>query len=214
MQLWTFQGIEIYDQMMREGITYCSKPTMGDNENFMYCYRWMAQQMRERIGEPPLSNIEFPMWAWYQYHSRKKRKPTLSCWDIPQGKSVFMEIELPSEQVLLSDFSMWHSPLNFTPVKDFKRIWKKMEQQDKLAGKMLDFFDYPLELQQEIADSWTDVFDFSRRDKSDKYGLHTSKRNRSIQATFWALRPSDVVDVIFFEHEGKSIKQSKLPNDS
>ena len=53
MQLWTFQGIEIYDQMMREGITYCSKPTMGDNENFMYCYRWMAQQMRERIGEPP-----------------------------------------------------------------------------------------------------------------------------------------------------------------
>lgn len=75
MRLWTIQGIEIYEQLERDGVTYCTKPSWGVDDKFMYGYHWMAEQMRKRIGEPPIDGIEYPMWAWYQYDSAKKKKP-------------------------------------------------------------------------------------------------------------------------------------------
>lgn len=65
MRLWTIQGIEIYEQLVKEGVTYCTKPAWGDEDNFVYAYHWMAEQMRKRIGEPPIEGIEYPLWAWY-----------------------------------------------------------------------------------------------------------------------------------------------------
>ena len=72
MRLWTIQGIELYEQLVKEGVTYCTKPAWGDEENFMYAYHWMAEQMRKRIGEPPIEGIEYPLWAWFQYDSAKR----------------------------------------------------------------------------------------------------------------------------------------------
>ena len=108
MRLWTFQGIEIYEQLKREGIAYCTKPEWGDDDHFVYAYHWMANQMRKRIGEPPIKGIEYPMWAWYQYDSAKRNKPPRSPFETPEGLSVYMEIELPDIEVLLSDFNAWH----------------------------------------------------------------------------------------------------------
>ena len=65
MRLWTLQGIEIYEMLQRDGVAYCTKPSWGDEPQFMRAYHWMADQMRRRIGEPPIKGIEFPMWAWY-----------------------------------------------------------------------------------------------------------------------------------------------------
>ena len=31
MRLWTIQGIEIYEQMQKEGYAYCTKPSWGDD---------------------------------------------------------------------------------------------------------------------------------------------------------------------------------------
>ena len=67
MRLWTIQGIEIYEQLQREGVAYCTKPAWSEDEKFMKAYHWMAEQMRKRIGEPPIKEIRYPMWAWYQY---------------------------------------------------------------------------------------------------------------------------------------------------
>ncbi len=69
MRLWTIQGVEIYEQLQREGIAYCTKPSWSIDEVFMYAYNWMANQMKLRIGEPPIKEIIYPMWAWYQYDS-------------------------------------------------------------------------------------------------------------------------------------------------
>lgn len=69
MRLWTIQGIEIYDLMMEAGFAYCAKPIWGDDKEFMRAYHWMAEQMKHRIGDPPMEEIKFPIWAWYQYDS-------------------------------------------------------------------------------------------------------------------------------------------------
>ena len=208
MRLWTIQGIEIYEQMQREGIAYCTKPIMGDEPVFVHAYHWMANQMRKRIGEPPIQNIEYPLWAWYQYNSAKSNKPPKSVNDVPEGVSTYMEIEIPDKDVLLSEFSNWHAVLNECPLSNWKKIDKKTDKLDKEAGRRLTFHEYPIAIQKEIEDSWEAIFDLERRDK-DVGRKH--KSNRSIQATFWALKPENIVSVEFFEKKNDVLRQIAYP---
>lgn len=208
MRLWTIQGIEIYEQMQREGIAYCTKPIMGDEPVFVHAYHWMTNQMRKRIGEPPIQNIGYPLWAWYQYNSAKSNKPPKSVNDVPEGVSAYMEIEIPDKDVLLSEFSNWHAVLNECPLSNWKKIDKKTDKLDKEAGRRLTFHEYPIAIQKEIEDSWEAIFDLERRDK-DVGRKH--KSNRSIQATFWVLKPENIVSVEFLEKRNDVIRQIAYP---
>lgn len=204
MRLWTIQGIEIYEQLQRDGVAYCTKPAWSDDEKFMKAYNWMADEMRQRIGEPPVKEIRFPLWAWYQFNSAKSKKPPRSWLDIQEGVSAYMEIEIPDNEVLLSDFMNWHNVLNQYTLTNWKRIDKKIDLLEKEAGKSLSFDDYPVEIQKEIEKSWEAIFDLDRRDK--EVG-RTHKRNRSIQATFWMLKPESVISVEFLERKGEVVKR-------
>jgi len=206
MRLWTIQGIAIYEQLQKDGVAYCTHPDWSDYEEIMHAYHWMAAQMRKRIGNPPVQGIEFPLWAWYQYDSAKRKKPTRSPINCCEGLSAFMEIEIPEHQVLLSDFSNWHTALNLCALTDWKRISKKTEQLDELAGRRLLFKEYPKDIQKEIENSWEAIFDLDRRDKTVG---RTYKKNRSIQATFWALYPENVCSVEFLERKGDNVKTYK-----
>lgn len=209
MRLWTIQGIEIYEQLQHEGVAYCTKPSMGDTPVMLRAYHWMAEQMRQRIGEPPIKSIEYPLWAWYQYNSAKSNKPPRSILDAPDGLSAYMEIEIPETEGLLSEFSNWHCVLNECALSDWKKIDKKTSVLDKTAGRSLTFQEYPIEIQKEIEKSWEAIFDLDRRDK--EVGLK-HKSNRSIQATFWLLKPEHIVSVDFLEKKDNTIKQIKWPN--
>ena len=144
------------------------------------------------------------MWAWYQYNSAKSKKPPRSYLDIQEGISAYMEIEIPDNEVLLSSFTNWHNVLNQWPLTNWKRIDKKTDLLEKKAGKSLDFDDYPVEIQKEIEEGWEAIFDLDRRDK--EVG-RTHKRNRSIQATFWMLKPENVFSVEFLERKGNVVKR-------
>lgn len=146
------------------------------------------------------------MWAWYQYNSAKSKMPPRSYLDIQEGVSAYMEIEIPDDEVLLSDFSNWHNVLNQYPLTNWKRISKKTDLLEKEAGKRLDFDDYPDEIRKEIEKTWEAIFDLDRRDK--EVG-RTHKRNRSIQATFWMLKPENVISVEFLERKGEVVKSIK-----
>lgn len=204
MRLWTIQGIEIYEQIQQDGFACCTKPSWGDDAEFMRAYRWMSAQMKQRIGEPPIEGIEFPIWAWYQYDSAKKKMPPRSPLDVPECVSAYMEIEVPDKEMLLSDFSNWHSALNGWPLDNWKQINRKTDLLDKAAGKHLGFNDYPIELQREIEVSWKPIFDLNRRDKTVG---RTHRRNRSIQATFWILRQEYIQSVEFLERTGHVVRQ-------
>ena len=204
MRLWTIQGIEIYHQLQSEGIAYCTKPSWGDDAEFMRAYRWMSAQMKQRIGEPPIEGIEFPIWAWYQYESAKKKRPLRSPLDISEGVSAYMEIEVPDNDVLLSSFTNWHCALNGYPLDNWKQIERKTDQLDKAAGERLEFNEYPAEIQREIEASWEPIFDLDRRDRNVG---RTHRRNRSIQATFWMLRQEYLRSVEFLERKGNVVKQ-------
>lgn len=204
MRLWTIQGIAIYEQLQREGVAYCTKPIVWDDPIFVRAYHWMAEQMRKRIGEPPIKGIEYPMWAWYQYNSAKDNKPPRSPKDMIEGVNAYMEIEIPDNEVLLSDLGSWHAPLNECPLDNWKEIDKETDKLDKEAGRILTFDEYPLHIQKMIEKSWEAVFDINRRDKTVG---RTHRRNRSIQATFWVLKPEHIISVEFLEKKGDVVKR-------
>lgn len=74
----------------------------------------------------------------------------------------------------------------------------------KKQERRLEFKEYPVEIQKEIETSWEAVFDLDRRDADT---IRTHKRNRCIQATFWALKPEYVISVEFLERKDNIIKQ-------
>ena len=123
---WTSVDVERYDNGKIKSATFLSPAyyPMGDDPIFARAYHWMAEQMRIRIGEPPIKGIEYPMWAWYQYNSAKDNKPPRSSKNMKDGVNVYMEIEIPDNEVLLSDYGSWHAPLNEGPIDDWKRIYK------------------------------------------------------------------------------------------
>ena len=123
MRLWTSQDVGFYEDLMSNGIAYCNKVSDFAKDNGI-AYQWMVEQMKRRIGEPPLPEITLPVWAWYHYESKKKNKPPLSdnSKTHPGQKEMMIEFEAPAEDVLLSGFVLWHHPLNGWDLSIDKRM--------------------------------------------------------------------------------------------
>lgn len=209
MRLWTIQGIEIYNRLQSDGIAYCTVPAWSHDQAFMRAYRWMAAQMRQRIGQPPAAGIEFPIWAWYQYNCRKDPKPRRNQCNVPEGLSALMELDVPDADVLLSDFNLWLAPLNEAPLDDWKHIGKEVDRMEKDAGRLLRMDELPADLQHRIEKSWEPVFDLDLRVKGIS---RTHRRNRSIQATLWALLPEYIISAEVLERKDNVIRTISLYN--
>lgn len=188
MRLWTSQRIGFYEDVIDSGIAYCDRLSYW-SRNCDYAYKWMVEQMRLRIGEPPLPQITLPVWAWYQYDSRKRNKPPLT----PKNKGhnsseIMMEIEVPDNEVLLSDFDLWLHPLNGWDILKDKRLKKKVEEYF-----FTEFNEKPAEIQKIISDSWVRVFDLKTRDR--EYAPRAIW-NRSIQATLWCVKKEYLISAV------------------
>lgn len=87
-------------------------------------YKWLQKQMRKRIKYED-DNL---LWVWVS-------KPDLRCsGHLQRGtKGVLLEIELPIEDVLISDFMSWHCVLNDFPIElydneniDKEKSWERI----------------------------------------------------------------------------------------
>lgn len=67
-------------------------------------YIWIIGQMKKRLND---YNGEYPVWLW-------PARPDLRCSGyVTKGeKAVLLEINIPEEKVLFSDFQAWHVVLN------------------------------------------------------------------------------------------------------
>lgn len=186
MRLWSSQTIDFYNELMLNGIAYCSRVSEFAQVNDI-AYQWMAEQMKKRIGEPPLSEIKLPVWAWYQYDSKKRNKPPLSdrVKTYPNQREMMIEFEAPDEIVLLSDFMLWLHPLNGWGICIDRRASKRIDEYF-----YIDFKEKPEEIQKLIVDSWNLIFDL---DFKHKLFATKHKKNRSIQATLWYIRKEWVI---------------------
>jgi hypothetical protein len=190
MILWTIQPVEWYEDLQRNGYVYC-KEKLSENledEPFVNAYNWLIKEMYKRgINNPNPCLIKYPLWAWHTY-DWKHKKPDLrnSGFDRRGRKCVCLEIDIPDNQVLLSDYNAWHGVLNRWYLDDSnnEEEWEEIQNRfDKLPcakrNKLME-------------NSWQKVFDIT------PYESDWKSRGGYVQATFWFLRIDQVRKVQYF----------------
>lgn len=186
MILWTIQPIEVYELIQETGVYHCQleRSMLSD---FREQYDWLAQEMRTRIGEPP-TGVSHPVWAWYM-RGGKRKKPDLRAERWKNGwkgeRFVCMEIDIPEEKLVLSDFDAWSIILLHGLISDSEEEDGRLEAEyDRLPeAEKVSYRNR----------NWTRVFDLTYLDND---WMH---RGDFIQATFWELKREDIRKVWFFE---------------
>ena len=119
MILWTIQHRDAYKKMMDTGTLQADGQHSPCLDDFRESYRWMAEQMIKRIGNPP-RGIVYPVWAWYQWEGKRKR-PDMRTHGRGCGEKgtpiTLLTIDVPEKHILLSDFDYWHFVLNDIPLR-------------------------------------------------------------------------------------------------
>ncbi len=182
MQLWTIQPLEVVDILITKQEFICdSSKAFGLIDNaFTDAYNWLVKEMEKRIGPRP-TGVEYPIWAWHTRNFKRKRP------DLREGgygkrgeEAACIEIDIPDNEVVLTDFDEWHTILNDSYSDD------TYTEEDWDAAH--DWFDsLSVDKQREVKEvSWQHVFNI------DPYKSDFRVRGSYIQATFWKLRYNQV----------------------
>ena len=110
----------------------------------------MAEQMQEKISLPPKS-VTVPIWCWYAQDKH------VAPHNRYYSNQACIELELPANKILLSDFDLWHVVLmnGFVPPDDMD-FEKYSREDDRIEGLP------ELENQNIIEESWQHIFDVKK----------------------------------------------------
>ena len=184
MRLWTIQPLAVDEIIRKNGYYVCDiskSPYSLACESFKKAYDWMNEQMEKRIGPMP-EDVTYPIWAWHSWDF-KHVKPDLRRTEFRVIEdSIMYEVELPSSDVLLSDFDNWHYVLNDWYLSS---TWNEKDWENEEAW----FDSLPQDIQkQKMLESWERIFDI------EPYETDFAAKGKFVQATFWKLREKDIIN--------------------
>lgn len=193
MILWTIQRVEAWKKLNKDGVLSGCQQYV--EPYFLEAYQWLIEQMKTRIG-PQLQPDAFPIWAWYQWEGQRKKPDLRSSGHLPKGEwGVRIEFEAGAQQVLLSDFDLWHYVLNYWYLPKSLAEGELLEAE--LEDHGLSFYESKplpdINYHRQIVESWQRIFDL------DWYAEGITDERKSIQATLWELRLDNVRDVREFK---------------
>lgn len=182
------QPVEVYDILMRDGVFICD-PDKVCEPSFLDRYHWLNKHLNKKDPKP--NGVEFPVWAWFRFDSKEK-KPDLrhSCYSTRGEKMVCLELEVPDGKVLLSDFDLWHFPLNDWWLDECFHDGYNEDEYDKNQKWFKSLSD---EEQREIKEkSWEQIFDI------EPYENDWIRKGEYVQAVFWVLKKEYVKRAQYF----------------
>lgn len=191
MKLWTIQPVEVYNQLLEDGVYSPTPSKIPLGEFFLPSYDWLCTFLDKKSPRPYEGC--YPVWAWKRMNNKEK-KPDLrySCYGAHGEKLVCMELEIEDNRVLCSDFELWHYPLN--------KWWLDPEvftdeYNDEKSEERDNWFKSLSKEEQEMEreKSWLQIFDVD-----NVYNSDWIRRGYDVQAIFWELRLEDVKKVQFF----------------
>ncbi len=179
LRLWTIQHVPAWDEFLRKGIL------RGDGRRvyrqFRFAYHWILKQMKLRV---PGYSGRYPIWAWLIPKPDLCRTACLA----PGEKGVRIEVIVPQERVLLSDFYAWHVVLN----QGYLALSDKEDQEWELKTDRLGWNEKQRSghLRRELEKSWERIFDVEALRASGWSGTGSC-----IQATVEEIYLDEVVNV-------------------
>lgn len=179
MKLWTTQSPEVYEIVMKDG--YCivdpDKSLWLDIKQFKAAYDWIVMKMDEKIKRPLGVPVFYPWWAYYKVDGHYDIKlEDINYRDTPGTTMVALELEVPDEEVLLSDLDAWNFVLN--------DLWIDDSTDEVSWNKCLKYYrNLPLDVAKEVkVNSWDKVFDLT------PVVTDWKSNGQEVQGTFWMLR--------------------------
>lgn len=180
--LWTIQDEAAFEVFEKTGVLRADPNHLLFDGDFQDAYQWMADQMRHRIGASP-EGVQYPVWAWYQWEGQRKRMDLRRSGYAKRGTPLVQIIfEADPQEFLLSDFDAWHFVQNEHYLADSESKWDDFYANDGDQRK------------EEIIASWDKIFDMDH----DVLNWDSKPTYRSIQATLWEIRMSQVIKVEHF----------------
>lgn len=162
MRLWTLQDPAFFDTLHKRGVLRTDGRKIEEGPYYRAQYRWMMRQMREREKG---TGKRYPLW----FHDQKIDMRGVHG---PGGRKFLrVEVEVPEERALVSDYMLWHSPLNNSLLAVTEAEWEAFhDEEERRLGKRRGRFilpnawwmnpdsDYPPDLRERILDSWERIF--------------------------------------------------------
>jgi len=221
MLVWTIQSYQVWEKLQQDGLLYGPGPDLiglGDESwEWRIAYEWIAEQMERRIGKRPKPDM-YPLWAWYQWRDATHRKPDLRSPDhlAPGTRGVRLACEIPNDQILLSDFMLWHHALNYGYLSLSQAEEEAFEAELALRG-VIHTYEEPLSdpiSHQKILDSWQRIFDLESGGDPDWLG-DQRQEEKAIQGTFWQLSLDQVREITVFTSRrsgpaSRKVRESRL----
>lgn len=201
MLLWTIQNADAYENMKKVGV-------LRANDNYIFmdfnptAYHWMANKLEAKCPKPDCK-MQYPVWAWYMKDGKRKRRDLRCAGYGKRGEEmVQITIEVPNNQVLLSDFDAFHFVLSDlylpTSEEDSLRFESDLKNDSFTWGDLqLGETDNDLKktYREKVVDSWEKIFDLEREDDY----VFCDIQHKSIQAVMWQVTMEQVLKVEHFK---------------
>lgn len=169
MRLFTIQPEAVLQELHEKDYFICDpkKSELIQECDFEESYKWISNIMNISI---PKTNdkITYPIWAWHTYRGKPyKIDRRTTYYKILTKDDYILEIEIPDEEVLLSDFDKWHYVLNNIGIPEDESNEECFEYAYNLSGRLKE-------------ESWKRIFEI--------------EESQYVQATFWLLNKDNVIN--------------------
>lgn len=156
---WTIQTQAAWDVAQQRGQLkadpqFIRQDNLEDPEFYIRSYDWLVRQMANRLESFDPAN--YPIWLWPTKPDLRHRG------HLPSGQAgVRLTVEIPSQDVVLSDFDAWSCLLNGSYLPVDEQDERSFELRRKASGVGLGLAWLQDQFQQEIEDSWSRIFDLN-----------------------------------------------------
>ena len=204
MRLYSIQPLTCYETLLRGDPWHVDLDQSEHLEpSFRRAYQWLASQMKARGILPHRAETKYPVWAWHWWNGEGEPRPDLTSEEFletaAETPSVLLTLEVPDNEVLLSDLEAWHWVLNGSYFGPEDRDDDFIERCHVAgAAKLEDNSLTDAALQAELEETWPRIFNISG---ACEITGHAPGEN-SVQATFWELTPEYVLEVERFDRNG------------
>ena len=179
MKLWTTQPVEVYHILMRDGV-FRADPDKIAHKYLLHAYDWLNEHLNNKATRP--NGVSYPVWAWHTYANKHEMPPLeYGGHGLDGEEMVCLELDIPDELVLLSDFDAWHGVLN--------KWWLDDSLSEAEWEKNHDWYDnLPWADQERLAkESWVKIFNI------EPFANEWMRRGHYVQAVFWELKKEYLV---------------------
>jgi hypothetical protein len=205
MILWTIQHLNVYNILKEKGIYKPErKYTMAyNNIDISQAYEWMKYSMY-LLCKSSINMDDEIIWAWYQWEGKRKPRDMRKSGYCTKGLPIVqLKIDIPDDNVLLSDFDLWHYVLNgwLIPENEYEKeeydidtMIMLQEQKRMIEEKRpcsIDYIKMSFQWEKRIQKSWDIIFNI---DDNKIYALNGCQ-NKTIQATFSELKYNQILSV-------------------